>query len=133
MRYIAFLRGINVSGQKLIKMEALREYCALPGFDNIVTYIQSGNVLFDARKTGNAVLAGKLEKQLLQCTGFDIPVVVRSLEEIKKVIEKNPFTGPETGTDKMYVTFLGTQPHETTLNTLDSFAKENENGEGMRH
>jgi uncharacterized protein (DUF1697 family) len=63
---------------------------------------------------------------MLQCTGFDIPVVVRSLEEIKRVIENNPFTGLETGTDKMYVTFLGAQPHESTLNLLDGFAKENE-------
>ena len=63
-RYVAFLRGINVSGQKLIKMEELRKHFEIPGFKNVVTYIQSGNVLFDAKETDTAKLRTKIEKML---------------------------------------------------------------------
>ena len=62
-RYIAFLRGINVSGQKLIKMEELRKHFEIPGLKNVATYIQSGNVLFDATETDELKLRKKIEKQ----------------------------------------------------------------------
>ena len=111
MRYVAFLRGINVSGQKLIKMEDLRKHFELPGFSNIVTYIQSGNVLFDTTDKKTDKIASKIEQQLEMKLGYPVPVIVRSLEEIKKVIALNPFPLPQEGEKvKLYVSFLSVTP-----------------------
>ena len=57
MRYVALLRGINVGGNNMIKMEKLRETVAKLGFTDVKTYINSGNVIFDARETDDKVLA----------------------------------------------------------------------------
>jgi uncharacterized protein (DUF1697 family) len=109
-RYVAFLRGINVSGQKLIKMEALRQFFEMPGFKNITTYIQSGNVLFDSKETDGEKLRVKIEKQLLGQLGYEVPTIVRSLDEIRTIIKKNPFPASLDGSKKLYVHFLSDEP-----------------------
>ncbi|MCD6010554.1 MAG: hypothetical protein K0Q79_416 [Flavipsychrobacter sp.] len=120
IRYVAFLRGINVSGQKLIKMEALRQYFELPGFKNIVTYIQSGNVLFDSKETDADKLVVKIEKQLAKQLGYEVPVVIRSLDEIKDVIRKNPFQ-KEMEERKLYVHFLSGAPDKALHSSLEAY------------
>ncbi len=120
IRYVAFLRGINVSGQKLIKMEALRQYFELPGFKNIVTYIQSGNVLFDSKETDKGKLLAKIEKQLVKQLGYEVPVVIRSTEEIKEVIKKNPFE-KEMNERKLYVHFLSAAPDKVVHSSLEPY------------
>ncbi len=64
MKYVAFLRGINVGGKNKVKMETLREVCASIGFENVKTYINSGNVIFETRKTDDLKLAEKIEKAI---------------------------------------------------------------------
>lgn len=127
IRYVAFLRGINVSGQKLIKMEALRQYFELPGIKNIVTYIQSGNVLFDSKETDESKLQANIEKQLIKQLGYSVPVVLRSLDEIKKVISNNPFRKEaEDGVRKLYVYFLSGAPGTELYEALDRYKSEKE-------
>lgn len=127
MRYIAFLRGINVSGQKLIKMEDLRGYFKLPGFKNIGTYIQSGNVLFDHDETDEAMLCKKIEAQLRRKTGHEVIAVLRTLDELKHVIGRYPFEQQNTDDDrKRYVTFLSAPPIDSLKNVLDAYANEKE-------
>jgi uncharacterized protein (DUF1697 family) len=109
-RYVAFLRGINVSGQKLIKMEALRQIFEMPGIKNITTYIQSGNVLFDSKETDGEKLRVKMEKQLLKQLGYEVPTIIRSLDEIRTIIEKNPFPISNDDHKKLYVHFLSDEP-----------------------
>lgn len=122
MRYVAFLRGINVSGQKLIKMEILRQYFEMPGVKNIATYIQSGNVLFDSKETDTARLVTKIEKQLSKHLGYEVPVVVRSLAQIKDLVESNPFgTDAEKDGRKLYVHFLSDTPKEDLHRALDKY------------
>lgn len=126
-RYIALLRGINVSGQKLIKMEALREYFVMPGFKNITTYIQSGNVLFDAKEQDEAVLRKKIETQLLKKLGYAVPTIVRSIEDVQKVISNNPFKQVLTeDTRKLYVTFLSDTPPADAMDLLKKYLNEQE-------
>jgi uncharacterized protein (DUF1697 family) len=127
MRYIAFLRGINVSGQKLIKMEALREYFQLPGFKNIVTYIQSGNVLFDTNAKDEEALRKKIEKQLQAKTGHQVTVVLRTVDEMREVISGNPFknVAPDDSR-KLYITFLSQIPDRSLHSALDTYAGEGE-------
>ena len=110
-RYVAFLRGINVSGHNLVKMDVLKEIFAMPGIKNIVTYIQSGNVVFDTRETDNTTLEQKIETQLHKELGFPVRVIVRSIEEIKQTIVQSPFSEtPEKGTHKLYISLFDTIP-----------------------
>lgn len=106
-RYVAFLRGINVSGQKLIKMELLKAMFEAMGFKNVVTYIQSGNVVFDVKATDTDNLRSKIEKHLLKELGYDVVTIVRSVEDIGTIIGQNPFPVMPLGdTRKLHITML---------------------------
>lgn len=109
--YISLLRGINVSGQKVIKMEALRtEYEAL-GFSQVKTYIQSGNVIFQSENENSLDLAQKIAKMILQKWGFEVPIMVKTIAEWQSVLQENPFI-LERNEDKskLHVTFLSEVP-----------------------
>lgn len=126
MRYIAFLRGINVSGQKLIKMEELRKYFETPEFQNVVTYIQSGNILFDSTEKSEAALRERVENVLKERLGYAVPTIVRSLNNIKKVIKNNPLSLPPDDPRKLHVTFLADKPRAGVLDMLTPFKGEQE-------
>ena len=122
IRYVAFLKGINVSGQKLIKMEVLRQYFEMPGIKNIVTYIQSGNVVFDSKETDLGKLVLKIERQLLKQLGYEVMVVIRSLQQIKEAIERNPFSAEiEEDSRKLYIYFLSESPDQDVWSSLDKY------------
>ncbi len=105
-RYIALLRGINVSGQKIIKMENLRTIFESFGVDNVKTYIQSGNVLFDSSAKNQETLTQKIEKGLAEALGYAVPVVLRSQEELKALVELDPHTKYANRKDsKFYIVF----------------------------
>lgn len=109
--YISILRGINVSGQKLIKMEALRQMLSEIGFNDVQTYIQSGNVLFKSKQTDEAKLAGKIEKEIKKQYGFEVPVIVKEINELKEIVHKNPFLKDASkDISLMHVTFLSGIP-----------------------
>jgi len=107
MKYVAFLRGINVGGQKLVSMTKLRDVFSSLGFQNVVTLLVSGNVLFDAASTKPAALTVRIEKKLKEAFGHEIGVVLRSLSDLQKLGKSDPFkkikVTPET---RLYVTFL---------------------------
>ncbi len=89
--YISLLRGINVSGQKLIKMDKLRLMYENMGFKNVRTYLQSGNVIFRCPETDAAGLGRNISKQINTIFGYHVPVHVLHYEDLKKIIEKNSF------------------------------------------
>lgn len=125
MKYIAFLRGINVGGKTIVKMELLREVFSSLGFENVKTYIQSGNVMFETRKTNDKKLAAKIEVAVEQ-KFFKTPVMVRSIEEIKDAIENNPFAG-EAFEDKLFhLIFLAEKLSPEKAEMLLSNSTENE-------
>ena len=105
MKYAAFLRGINVGGKTSIKMEALREVFAALGFENVKTYIQSGNVVFETGETDDAKLEAKIAAAI-EKEFFKTPVMVRSVEDIAKIVENNPFAGEEFEDKLFHVVFL---------------------------
>lgn len=122
MRYVAFLRGINVSGQKLIKMEELRAHFVMPGVKNISTYIQSGNVLFDATETDEAKLRTKIEKQLLKQLGYAVTCVLRTIDELEQIVANYPYEIPaKDGKHKLYVTMLADKPAKDAATILAAF------------
>lgn len=106
--YIAMLRGINVSGQKNVKMEKLKEAFGNAGFRNVQTYIQSGNAVFQCSEKDPAKVAEKAEGVIEKAFGFRAAAIIRSVGELKKAIKDCPF--PRQGTSRIYVTFLSTKP-----------------------
>ncbi len=90
MNYVALLRGINVGGKNLIKMEALRSCFEAGGYGNVSTYIQSGNVLFDAPKGGRARLTEEIEDAVHAAFGTRVFVVVRSHQQLAKIVADAP-------------------------------------------
>jgi len=122
VRYVALLRGINVSGQKLIKMEDLRAHFVMHDFENITTYIQSGNVIFDSAEKTTEALRKKIEEQLESKLGYAVPVIVRSINELKKVIAANPFADSEQGAGRVYVSFLSGKPAVAAKEQLEALS-----------
>ena len=125
MKYVALLRGINVGGNNMIKMEKLRETVAELGFQNVKTYINSGNVIFETTKTDDGKLANKIHDAIFKDFGFDIFTMVRSMAEIEEIIAKNPFAGKFESHKDMHLFFLNeelTAEQETLL-----FTQANEN------
>ncbi len=104
--YIAFLRGINVSGHKIIKMADLAKMFTGMKFKNVKTYIASGNVLFDSNEKDVSKLEAKIEKEILKTFGFDVVVFVRTREELEKIVNLNPFAKIKIQKTKFYVLFM---------------------------
>ena len=110
--YIAFLRGINVGGQKLIKMPELVRIFSAAGCKNVRTYQQAGNVIFESRSTSRKGLTKKIEASLEAGLGYRIPVAVRSVPELEQVIARNPFNKFNRSKDLMLlVVFLAEDPN----------------------
>jgi uncharacterized protein (DUF1697 family) len=107
LRYVAFLRGINVGGKNIIKMEALKKSFESAGFTNVKTFIQCGNVLFDSTSSSTPALTKKIEKKLREDYGSDIKTMIRSMDEIEEMQKQSPFCGREGDKSvKLYVCFL---------------------------
>ena len=90
-RHVALLRAVNVGGRKL-PMAELRALCADIGWTDVATYIASGNIVFTAEGSGEA-LEERLEKAIRDRFGMDVPVVVRSAAEWRDYAPANPFPG----------------------------------------
>lgn len=88
--YVALLRGVNVGGSNLIRMPALKACIEAQGLRNVATYIQSGNVLFTARRSNQLVLTRQIEKALSKTFAYRSRVVVRSFEQMKAIVEGAP-------------------------------------------
>ena len=106
MKYAAFLRGINVGGKNMIKMETLRKTFEGLGYENVKSYVNSGNLVFEARKTDDGKLAKKIHAAIQKEFGFDISVMVRSMDEISKIVADNPYDGQFDDHKYFHVFFL---------------------------
>ena len=117
--YIALLRGINVSGQKKIKMVELRAHLAELPLQNIRTYVQSGNVIFQSKKTDTAHLAKQVEEKILEKYGFEVVVLIKTVDDLVNVLENNPFLNErQEDTSRLFVTFLSEPPDPIKLEKL---------------
>lgn len=118
--YISILRGINVSGQKLIKMDALRKSYESLGFGNVTTYLQSGNIIFTGKDAEPDELAQTISGQIEKDFGFQVPVIVLSIDKLQQIINGNPFA-KESDKNKtfLHVTFLSSPPDKYDLNTIE--------------
>jgi uncharacterized protein (DUF1697 family) len=109
MRYVALLRGINVGGNTMIKMEVLRKTFEGLGFDRVVSYINSGNLAFDARRSSESSYVIKIESAVEQLIGKRVQVMVREQPDISRILASNPFEGQYESHKEMHVLFLKTE------------------------
>jgi uncharacterized protein (DUF1697 family) len=117
--FIALLRGINVSGQKIIKMEVLRKVLGELDFQNITTYIQSGNIIFDTSISDVTALEDQIAKKIEEHFGFLVPVRITTSEELKTIVLENPFVEENLLDDKQpYVAFLSDIPTTSNIEQL---------------
>jgi uncharacterized protein (DUF1697 family) len=117
--YAAMLRGINVGGNKTIKMDKLRSSLEALGLEQVKTYIQSGNVVFKTAKTSSSALSRKLEDRILRDFGFSVSVISRTADEIENTIANNPFINlPGIDPEKLHVAFLSEAPAPPALKKL---------------
>jgi len=114
--YIALLRGINVGGQKLIKMADLQSHFTSCGATNVRTYIQSGNVVFEHREKSPVTLRKILEQHLAVNLGYAVPTLVKTANDFAAIAKANPYDAhlPEFGR-RMYVCFFKNAPTATAI------------------
>ncbi len=110
--FIALLRAINVGGAGKLPMSELRGLCAEAGFDDVRTYIQSGNVVLKS-KLGEAKVKATLEAALTEKMGKPASVIVRTLAELKAAQQRNPF--PDAKPAQVIVLFLDKAPPKGAL------------------
>jgi len=116
---VAFLRGVNMAGHNKIKMTQLTSLFNRLDFKDVVTYIQSGNVIF--RTHGSALsIASRIEKSISEEFNYDIPVMIRTSGEIKALGYRNPFLRESNlNPGKSAVIFLYNEPEPDLLPKLD--------------
>jgi len=106
MKYVALLRGINVGGNSMIKMAALKAAFESEGFRNVVTYINSGNVVFESEQKNPEGIRDTLEKSLSKTFEFTLRIVIRSYPEIKKVVSNVPDKWNSSKDLRCYIAFV---------------------------
>jgi uncharacterized protein (DUF1697 family) len=106
MRYVALLRGINVGGKSIVRMADLKECIEELGYDNVSTFIASGNVLFETPERNAAKLESAIERALERRFKLPITVVVRSRAEIGRIVKAIPAKWIGNESVRVYVAFL---------------------------
>jgi uncharacterized protein (DUF1697 family) len=123
--YIAILRGVNVSGHKKLPMAELRELLAELKYRDIRTYIQSGNIVFGSDAKDSSVFAAQIAKKIKEKYGFDVPVLTRTVTEMKQALESNPFLKEKnTDPEKLHITFLDEAPSKENFDKANAYSCE---------
>jgi uncharacterized protein (DUF1697 family) len=117
--FISMLRGINVSGQKKIRMAELSNLYESLGLVQVKTYVQSGNVVFASPEPDGSKLAQLIEAEIEQTFGFAVSVFMRDNHDFQRIIDRNPFLGDRhEDPAKRHVTFLYRRPDESEWRNL---------------
>lgn len=116
--YLALLRGINVSGTKMIKMDILIKALQATGFTNVRTYIQSGNVFVDSEETASKV-GFMIKQEIFKTFGHDVPIIIVEKNDLEVCIQTNPFLKDEnTDLKQLYVAFVSKELNENSIHDL---------------
>jgi len=125
-RYIAFLRGINVGGHH-VKMEQLRELFTELGFNNVKSYINSGNIFFDSENIDKQDLTHKIEERLYITLGYEVPTFLRTTKELESILSQDAFRGIELNNERRLSVIFTNQPINTGASlSLPQFSSKND-------
>ena len=118
-KHLALLRGINVSGHNMIKMEALKATLEAIGFTNVVTYIQSGNVFVETEEESSFGVGFKIKQEIFKTFGHEVPVIVIGKNDLELCFKNNPFLKQkDVDTKKLYVAFVSKELSSSAINEL---------------
>jgi uncharacterized protein (DUF1697 family) len=123
--YVTLLRGVNLARNRRLAMADLRRWLDGLGYADVRTHLQSGNAVFASDKKP-AELEREIEKRLAEETGVAIRCLVRTHDELQRVVDANPFEGIATDPARFVVAFLSEAPKKPRLATLDPAAYEPE-------
>jgi uncharacterized protein (DUF1697 family) len=121
-RHILLLRGINLAARNRIAMADLRGVLEDAGFDDVRTYLQSGNVVV-ASKAKSDDVARKTERLIAKHFGLDIAVVVRSRAQLAKIVERNPLQKVVKNPKRYQVSFLASKPGRDVIERVEGAAE----------
>ena len=125
--YIAFLRGINVGGHKKIKMADLRLLLEGLGYKEVLTYIQSGNVIFNSLEEERDKLENQISEAIKNQYGFEVPVLVKTRTEINNILDINPYNdADDLASNKIYFVLLKKVPKIEDIEATSAIIFENE-------
>ncbi len=116
---VALLRGVNVGGNNLVPMARLRELLNELGYGDVRTHLQSGNAVFSAPGIAPEQVAGEIEEQLARRLALQVRVIVRTGEELARVVAANPLPEAVVEPARLLVNFLSAAPDEELLGALD--------------
>jgi uncharacterized protein (DUF1697 family) len=125
MRQIVLLRGINLGARNRIAMPELRRVLSDAGYDHVRTYVQSGNVVLSSDEAPDE-LARECERVIEEAFGLDIDVVVRTRNELAKVVRRNPLGDVATNPKRYQVSFLSEKLDRAKLQELEALAVDSE-------
>ncbi|MCE9539399.1 MAG: DUF1697 domain-containing protein [Bacteroidetes bacterium] len=115
--FLSILRGINVSGHKKIPMAELKVLYEELNFEKITTYIQSGNVIFKNKNSKD--LSKQIEQKIFEKYNFNVPVIIRTPDEIRSTVERNPFLKQkEIDITKLHVVYLADNPAQEDIDKV---------------
>jgi uncharacterized protein (DUF1697 family) len=124
--YIALFRGINVGGTNVLPMKDLVAQLEYLGSQNVKTYIQSGNAVFQNEEENASLLSNKIRAAIKKSHGFEPQVLLLEPEEIERAIESNPFPEAESEPKTLHIFFLATMPKDLDLGALASIKSDRE-------
>jgi uncharacterized protein (DUF1697 family) len=117
--YVALLRGINVGGNNMLPMKDLAAMFTKAGANEVRTYIQSGNVVFRAERELSGRIPVAVAKAIAARTPMRIPILVRTADELRRIVRNNPYVERGVDTDKLHAVFLAGAPAEAAARALD--------------
>lgn len=118
-KHLALLRGINVSGHNMIKMEALKTALEAIGFTNVITYIQSGNVFVETEEESSFGVGFKIKQEIFKTFGHEVPVIVIGKNDLELCFKNNPFLKQkDVDSKKLYVAFISKELSSSAINEL---------------
>jgi uncharacterized protein (DUF1697 family) len=117
--HLVLLRGINVSGHNMIKMDVLKKLLENIGFTNVRTYIQSGNVLVDTTEESQTKVGFDIKQEIYKVLGLDVPIIVLKKTDLEACFTNNNFLKePNVDLKKTYFAFISKELEATALNDL---------------
>lgn len=122
--YIALLRGINVGGHKKVPMADLRALLSKSGFDNVRTYIQSGNIILQTVEKSKTTIENTIQKIIQSHFRFDVPVIAKSRDELQVIFDACPFSGAKK--EDSYFILLSDIPKQSLVEIVTDITFENE-------
>jgi len=124
--YIALFRGINVGGRNKLPMRELVVILESLGLQNVKTYIQSGNIVFQNDDQSIKEISERMSQAVNESHGFLPKTIILHLEELENALESNPYPEAENEPKSLHLYFLASEPQNPNLDTLEKLKQDNE-------